>query len=493
MSHRSAPAPVTKLAAETPLEDAFSVLVSEPGFDALAETVRGQEDERPGPVTQPMDPQRASPEDVEVPDVSTERPIGRHPPDAPTMMSATAAALGPGAERQVAVPEIRAVDLARRAAFGHSPSARALVNTSDSVVALAETAFAPVGSSATLPSPLLAPPPALGSRIVSSAASVIEGHTLRSGSPAQIRPGALPVRTKARTYRPANETVGVLHRSAPHEVERVARVQTLRAAGGPGEEATDRAIAQLLSQVAPFFDFEIVLVSAVTGDRTVHRVNRGLPADGSLDQVPRELSFCTHTVSTDAPFVVEDASAEPFFRSSALVRDLGARAYVGMPLRSGDLVLGSLCAISRSPHRIRPEDLAVMGCFSRVAQALVTHDDARLAEIVVEPRPWPETNGHDGAPSPISGETPVLYSAPFMQALLDAQRERDLDGYRVARMDRTTWRGAVARLPASVPAGLVSDPSGDDQVALLLAARHPELSRITAVALDLPGVSVGPL
>jgi hypothetical protein len=461
---RQPPAPSTKIDAETPLEDAFSVLVTESGFDALAETVRGLPDDG---VTLPADASGGPPSSSVA---STVRPVALGSTDR-TLLSN---------------------ELAVRAAAGHSPSARALVNLGDSVVALAATAAAP-GSFAE-PERLSS---TLRSRIVSSAGQM-SGQTLRSVTPASSVPpgseGSIPVRTKARTYRPANETVGLMHRSAPGEAERLAKVHTMRAAGGPGEEATDHAIAQLLSQLAPFFDFEIVLVSAVTADRTVHRVNRGLPSDGSLDQVPRELSFCTHTVSSGEPLVVEDASEEAFFRSSVLVRDLGARSYVGMPLRSGALVLGSLCAISRQPHRIRAEDIALMSRFARVAQALVTHDAAQLEALVVEPRPWPETQGADGGPSPISGMTPVLYSQAFMQDLLDAQRARGEAGYRLVRMDRATWRGAVSRLPGSLPAGVVVDPvTGAEGATLLVAPTHPDFARVTAIAVELAGVSDAPL
>ncbi|HTJ80882.1 MAG TPA: GAF domain-containing protein [Polyangiaceae bacterium] len=411
--------------------------------------------------------------------------------DAPTERAPMTAEAEP-TERAPALEPRRAPDaareddaeLARRARVGHSPSARALVNMSDTVVALAETAVFPRGDAA--PTLRAASSPA-------SSADVM--HTLKSRILASAD-AATPTRTKARTFRPEsaarppNEAVALLHRSSAGEATRVARVEAHHAAGGPGEEAHDRAIALLLSQVAPFFDFEVVLVSAVTGEKTVHRVHRGLPLDGSLDVVPRELSFCTHTVSGAEPLVVDDAASEPFFRSSALVRDLGARSYLGIPLFSGEVVLGSLCAISRSPQKIRPDDVALLSRFSRVAQALVTHDTSTLESLVVEPSPWP------GPPSSPDGKhsTALLYSAAFAAELVAIERARDAErASRLVTMSRATWRGAVTRLPESVVAGLAV--GAPDEVVLLVPAHHPAFG---AVTLDLAralgsAARVGPL
>ncbi|MBL8739552.1 MAG: GAF domain-containing protein, partial [Myxococcales bacterium] len=234
--------------------------------------------------------------------------------------------------------------LAAAALRGHSPSARALVNASDVVVGVAATA--PV------PSP---PGPALKDRILRTAAI-----TARS----KVAP-EMPIVSSP------NEAVGVIHKKS-EDPRRLQLIDALGARGaalaGARELSTDRALEHLLEQLWPFLGFDVVFVSAVAGPDTIHRVHRGFPPEmGKMDVVPRELSFCTHTVSAAEPVVVEDAGREAFFRRSLLVQKFGARSYLGVPLFSragGETVaLGALCGISLTPRTISQEDVELTSCF----------------------------------------------------------------------------------------------------------------------------------
>ncbi len=288
------------------------------------------------------------------------------------------------------VPPESGVEL--RAAEGHSPSARIVANVADLVVQLAEA-----DASQELPR-------GLGDRIA-AALGVPDGVSDKDpAAPSRARASA-GTRRSARVValRPPNEALGLIHANDAAEVERSRIVRELGLRGpfgeNPGREApTDAALLRVIDQAAPLLAFEIVYVSAVDGGETIHRMQRGLPED--LRVVPRELSFCTHTLSAREPFVVEDASKEAFFRSSELVRGLGARAYVGIPLiLSGDMpILGSFCGLSRSPQRVEKEDVALMGCFAQVALALVSKDRTRLERVFADPPRYPEKVTTSGAP-----------------------------------------------------------------------------------------------
>lgn len=257
-----------------------------------------------------------------------------------------------------------------RAAEGHSPSARALANVADLVVQLAEVEA----------------PPDLPRGLADKIARAVGGAT----PPASERPAPNVVQ-----LRPPNEALGLIHANGAAEVERSRVVRELGLRGAFGETAareapTDAALLRVIDQASPLLAFEIVYVSAVDGGETIHRSQRGLP--DHLRVVPRELSFCTHTLSAREPFIVEDASKEAFFRSSELVRGLGARAYVGIPLILDGItpILGSFCGLSREPQRVEKEDVALMGCFANVALALVSKDRARLDEVFAAPPRYPE-------------------------------------------------------------------------------------------------------
>ncbi|NUO51025.1 MAG: GAF domain-containing protein [Polyangiaceae bacterium] len=341
-----------------------------------------------------------------------------------------------------------------KAKSGHSPSARALVNASDTVARMASMAAT-------------APPTTLRSRVLASAATM-RVPTPPTSEPSGRRPppvaieiaGPNPMRLTS-----PNEIVGRMHQAASTETARQARIDSLHATGGPEDAATTRALALLLEQIAPFFDFEIVLVSAVHGERTVHRVHRGFPPElGAMDVVPRELSFCTHTVSAGEPFVVENTLSEAFFRSSVLAQRLGARAYMGVPLFSDEVALGALCAISGRPQTIREEDVAFLGRFAEVVQAFVLHDAGALAALV-------------SASPAAAGAERIVYSPAFFRDLVSAEATRSKQAGRPA--------ARVARLAAPtppadlVPANVVASVDGPN-VLVLVPERYPDADGLVA-------------
>lgn len=292
----------------------------------------------------------------------------------------------PAAEPAGAIPSLPASDVVLKVAAANSQGepnpdsalAREVVNSGDAVVDLAALHAAE-------------PPVGLRERIVQSLgrtpARTLPSAGVRAASPSG---GAAPV--AARWAGPANEALGLLHIDGPDEARRTAAIDGLRALGGPGEEAVDGELLRLIDRMAPLLTMEIVFVSVVRGAKTIHRVHRGFPPElGNLDVVPRELSFCTHTVSAAEPFFVDDTEREAFFRQSDLVRKLGARAYVGVPIRidapGGPIVLGSLCGISRAPQKIGAADVELVRAFARVAEAVVNkHPEQALVAPDAQPQ-----------------------------------------------------------------------------------------------------------
>jgi hypothetical protein len=281
-------------------------------------------------------------------------------------------------------------------ATGCSRCARALVNAREAAVVLAESTV-----------PMFAIHPGDRPRAVPDQPSPNVGSALRERILARARPalaGRVSQGTQPRRFfDPAGE-VARLHLGGAGDAERIREIDEL----GVADPAADDLCGRLLAQLQRLVGFPLLFVSVVRGERTGFRVQRGLDAlqGTELTSAPRDrrrvTSFCTHTVSFDAPLLVPDAAAEPFFRGSVMVMRDGIRAYVGVPLRtSRGVVVGTVCAMDYVPRRLGPEVVRVLQLFAEAVAAEI--ERARLPPE----RRWPRTSA--GAP---------IHPEPWFRALL---------------------------------------------------------------------------
>lgn len=127
------------------------------------------------------------------------------------------------------------------------------------------------------------------------------------------------------------------------------------------EESFDR-ITRLASRM---LRMPMAMVSLIDGDRQWFKSRHGL----TLEETPRNVSFCTHTVMKDEPFIVEDTHAHRWFASGPMVAgELNVRSYVGVPLRtpSGHNI-GALCVMDTRPHEVSQEELDALQDLARLA------------------------------------------------------------------------------------------------------------------------------
>jgi diguanylate cyclase (GGDEF)-like protein len=102
----------------------------------------------------------------------------------------------------------------------------------------------------------------------------------------------------------------------------------------------------------------MAMVSLVDRDRQWFKSRQGV----ATQETPRDISFCTHTIRTDEPLVVQDALADPRFSDSPLVTgEPHIRSYIGVPLRtpSGHNI-GSLCVMDVRPREVSKEQLDLL-------------------------------------------------------------------------------------------------------------------------------------
>lgn len=246
--------------------------------------------------------------------------------------------------------------LVAHASAGCSICARALVNAREVAVQLTALETTPAR-------------PSEGARaaLLSRARSLLSGRK--------------PAAERERVLDPS-AAVAAKHVASPSEPERTAELDALDALRERPGEGTSR----LLAQVARFLDFPVLFVSIVRKDRAIYRAQHGLPEGLAVfRELRREMSFCTHTVSGEAPLVVENAAMEPFFRGNKAVTRFGVLAYAGAPLRmSTGIVAGTLCALDFKARPISRGAVSLLEVFARRAVAEIERErtPALLAAVL---------------------------------------------------------------------------------------------------------------
>jgi PAS domain S-box-containing protein len=123
------------------------------------------------------------------------------------------------------------------------------------------------------------------------------------------------------------------------EAERLAVLQSYAILDTPPEAAFD----ELVQAAARICGAPMAAVSLVDETRQWFKARVGL----SVDETPRDVSFCDHAMWQDDLFVILDATRDPRFAQNALVTgDPNIRFYAGAAIRSPEGVpLGALCVL----------------------------------------------------------------------------------------------------------------------------------------------------
>jgi GAF domain-containing protein len=93
----------------------------------------------------------------------------------------------------------------------------------------------------------------------------------------------------------------------------------------------------------------------------------------SLQETPRDVSFCAHAILETGLFIVPDATLDPRFKDNPLVvSEPKVRFYAGAPLITPDgQALGTLCILDRRPRQLGPSQ-------ERALEVLARHTVAQL-------------------------------------------------------------------------------------------------------------------
>jgi diguanylate cyclase (GGDEF)-like protein len=136
------------------------------------------------------------------------------------------------------------------------------------------------------------------------------------------------------------------------EAERLQALEDYAIMDSPPEESFERIarLARILMN-AP-----VAMISFVDRDRQWFKSHPGTDVGESA----RDTSFCTHTIQSDEPFIVQDSLLDSRFRDSHLVKGpSGVRSYIGVPLRtSTGHRIGALCINDVNPRGATDDQLA---------------------------------------------------------------------------------------------------------------------------------------
>ncbi|HQT45920.1 MAG TPA: diguanylate cyclase, partial [Acidocella sp.] len=165
--------------------------------------------------------------------------------------------------------------------------------------------------------------------------------------------------------------------SAPSSKNEALRLAALRGLGilDSQPSAAFEALAKAASLLC---DTPISLISLIDENRQWIKANVGLE---EVSEIPRDLSFCAHTILGDVLLEVADASADSRFSENPLV--LGrpnVHFYAGAPLSLADgNRVGAICVMDHAPRQLDDRQREGLACLALAAtQALEHHRSGRL-------------------------------------------------------------------------------------------------------------------
>ena len=151
-------------------------------------------------------------------------------------------------------------------------------------------------------------------------------------------------------------------------------------------QASETLLAGIAHACGELLGIDSVGVRIIEGDVLVLAASWGDPAESSKPRLAMGESLSGRVASTGEPLVISepesDARLIPEQRDR--IRGLGYRAWLGVPIKTGDRVAGVLSVRTRRPEGFSVDDMAIASAFA--AQAAVALENARLYQEVDQAR-----------------------------------------------------------------------------------------------------------
>ena len=159
-----------------------------------------------------------------------------------------------------------------------------------------------------------------------------------------------------------------------NEAKRLETLKSLDVLDTPAEERFDR-ITRMAERM---FNVPIALVTLVDENRQWFKSCLGL----TLNEAPREISFCGHAILDDDVFIIYAASKDERFADNPMVTgEPYVEFYAGCPLIVNGYRLGTLCIVDHVTRTFNSDDIASLKDLAATVEIelsalqLATHDD----------------------------------------------------------------------------------------------------------------------
>jgi signal transduction histidine kinase len=149
------------------------------------------------------------------------------------------------------------------------------------------------------------------------------------------------------------------------ETERLADLYSCNILDTPPEED----FTDIVELVAYICQTPIAHISLIDSERSWHKARKGL----AEQELPRQFSFCTHTIFSGHPVIVEDARKdERFADNPSVVDDPFIRFYAGYPLvTNGGQCIGTLCVVDIIPRNLNEHQLTALDLLAKQVMKLI--------------------------------------------------------------------------------------------------------------------------
>lgn len=155
----------------------------------------------------------------------------------------------------------------------------------------------------------------------------------------------------------------------PQELDRVMRDPARLAALEQVQVVAGEALDRIAGLIRAALGADIGIISFIDGDRQHLKGVAGLQEPfASVREFPVEGGICPLVLASQEAVFIEDVSKEDRLTNATALNHLSVAAYAGAPLRDASgIVLGTVCAISRTPRAWSTRDRALLDHFASFA------------------------------------------------------------------------------------------------------------------------------
>lgn len=158
----------------------------------------------------------------------------------------------------------------------------------------------------------------------------------------------------------------------PDEQQRLQALLATRLLDTAPEERFDR----ITRMAARLFGAPVAMFSLLDAGREWFKSRVGVEES----EVPRQLTFCGHTILRDTAMVIEDTLLDPRFADNPFVAGGRVRFYAGVPVAAPDgSKIGTLCVIDSAPRAFGEEDRALLSDLGAIVAQEFAADGLRRA------------------------------------------------------------------------------------------------------------------